>query len=107
MARANFFVTHGPTGIRAHFELDSDLTPEDANRFMTNAKVLLGWLADQGFGPDGQAPTAEAGLLKPVHPCPECGQAMTHRNGVAKSGKEWGGWFCPTRSHKTVWDEDA
>jgi hypothetical protein len=104
MARANFFVTHGPTGIRSHFELDSALTPEDARRFMTNAKVLLDWLAAQSFGPDSQ-PTSEPG--GETRPCPECGEPMKHRRGTAKSGKEWSGWFCSVRSHKTVWDEDA
>lgn len=104
MTKLNVFIRHGPTGIRGHIEVDAEATAEDIKRFLGNANVLMGWLADNKYESDASAtpPTAS----DPDAPkCSECNQPMTHKAGTSKAGKKWGAWMCDNRDHSPVWDD--
>ena len=114
MGRANFMVVN-KDGFDTHIELDAALTAEECQRFLKNIGVTLGWLRDEGFTPrdrmPGNAPAETGEAVATNERCP-CGALMSLREGTAKDGGRWQGWFCPKSkgrgdaNHPVKWVDD-
>lgn len=60
---------------------------------------VLMWLEKNGFFVAKQEVEEE----KPEKHCPTCGNLMTYKEGVSKTGKPWKGWFCSEKGHNPIW----
>lgn len=71
------------------------------------ASVIM-WLEKNGFKlsamdvQEAPKPTPQATTSSEKH-CSICGQLMTYKEGVSKTGKPWKGFFCPERGHEPIW----
>lgn len=105
-AECNVFAT-SPDGYKVHFKL----LEADSAKVVTRLKGLINVLKAEGFQPDGgpssarsQSPTrAPASRPNPNPPqaptndnpaCPDCGGETELKQGKAKNGRVWTGYFC-------------
>ena len=106
--KANVFAQH-PAGFRIHVELDDSRispemgSPEVIQTLLKNLGILTHWFAEAGYTGEyaaqaqtnGSAPTSGATEASSSNPaCEQCGGATEFKQGKAKNGKAWAGYFC-------------
>ena len=127
--KINTFAQH-PAGFRVHFEIDdSRVAVEEAgevmgtgptlNKLLAAHAILTKWMVEHGY--DGEyvanGPVAASGASPaPVNDnprCQDCGSPTEFKQGKAKNGKAWAGWFClktkdapKEQKHQPKWMDD-